>query len=814
MTEKNVASPRCLWWKRALLGFTALIALAAGGGVYAFHAVFLRPMPDYQGQAALAGLEQPVGVLRDAHGVPHIFATSTPDALRALGYVHAGERFFQMETQRRAGQGRLSEIFGPVTLEADKLVRTLGLYALAQSSFEALSPDAQTQFKAYTEGVNAWLTTHRDRLPPEFRLLGFAPEPWQPADSVVWGKLMALQLSKNMELDRLRMHLIERVPFETWQSLFPRSFDTPVTTSPLRTKTGMGPDEGNLGLAQLGRVTKLDHGASNEWVVAGSRTVSGKPILANDPHLGLEAPILWYLARIVTPEGEVKGATVPGLPVVLLGQNNSIAWGFTTTQSDVQDLFIETLDKDDPAFYLTPFGKRAFATHEEILHVKGAPDVKLTVRATRHGPVLSDIDADLARLAGLDGPGRVMALAFTGLGGKDTTAEALLRINHAKDWTAFCAALKLYQGPPQNIVYADTAGHIGFFAPGLLPVRNKSAGTSPADGASGRFDWVGSMPFTQAPQLYDPPAGYIFNANNAIVGPAFPYWLGSDWEESFRAQRLQQFFDGPDKHDLDFAARMQADHVSLAARELLPILLRVPATEARAVEALDLLRRWDGAMERDRPEPLIFTAWLYELNRALFAEGLGDPLKEKGPLKASLLPMILNDTSGAWCPVAEGAAGPCDALLLRTLDKALVDLTRRQGTSMTAWRWGRAHRAILTHKIFSHVPVLRDFADLSVPSSGDFYTLDRGGSFVMAEPEPFARTHGGGFRGLYDLADPALSRFMIATGQSGHVFSPHYGDLVALWNDVKAITIAGSPDDLRRAGAVTLNLTPAALPSP
>jgi penicillin amidase len=856
MTEDTILPPRRLWPKRLFFSLAVLLALLGTGGGTAYYVAFLRPMPLYEGRAALPGLEKTVDVLRDAHGVPHIFAHSREDALRALGYVHAGERFFQMEMQRRAGQGRLAEVVGDDMLAADKLTRTLGLYRLAQSGFLSMSPEAQGLFRAYAGGVNAWMEAHRDRMPPEFRLLGIRPEPWQPADSVVWGKLMALQLSKNMELERLRARLAAKWPPAKWQLLFPdRLGDTPVTTAPrlirqsdagavcgsppleggdggwgvpkastagicgtpplppflsreeesgqrLRRGWAENPYRSGSGSASelLAGVTMLDHGASNEWAIAGSRTASGKPILANDPHLGLEAPILWYLARVVTPDDDLKGATVPGLPAVLLGQNNHIAWGFTTTGSDVQDLFVETLDGNDPAFYLTPGGDKArFTTREEIVRVKGKPDVKLTVRSTRHGPVLSDIDPELADRAG---PGKVMALAFTGLGAEDRTAEALLRLNRAGNWQEFREAMRLYEAPPQNVAYADTDGHIGFFAPGFVPVRKKGNGTMPADGASGDFDWVGMIPFTQMPQLYDPPAGYFFNANNAIVGPGFPYRLGVDWEEPYRAERLRQFFDRTVTHDLDSSARMQADHVSLAARELLPLFLRVHATDARTVQALALLRGWDGTMARDRAEPLIFEAWLYEVNRTLFAEGLGDPLKEKGPLKARLMPMILSGKSGAWCPKA------CGDVLREALDRALAGLARRQGEDMTAWRWGREHRAILTHKLFSHVPVLRDVSDLSLPSDGDFYTLDRGGSFVMQEPAPFARRHGGGYRGIYDLSDPARSRFMIATGQSGHIFSPHYGDLAGLWNDVKAVTIAGSTDALLRQGAKKLALAP------
>jgi len=814
------------------LACVLLLLGVAGGVAWRFYGA----MPDYAGQATIKGLSGKVSVYRDAYGVPHIFATNRADALRALGYAHASERFFQMEMQRRAGQGRLSEVVGKDVLGVDKFVRTLGLYDLAQSGYAAMSPDAQNLFRAYADGVNAWMDSHRHRMPPEFTLLGVTPDAWQPADSVVWGKLMALQLSNNYKREMLRAELAGKVSPTQMKFLFPAWGSAPVTMEPKLTQKAentccqqantnpllpsppsVPPASGREAqtasavynthddaLAALSAITSLDHAASNEWVIAGSRTQSGKPILANDPHLSLEAPILWYLARIVTPEGSVKGATVPGLPVVLLGQNNAIAWGMTTTGSDVQDLFIETVDPKNPANYLTPSGSKPFATHKEMIHVKGGADVVLTIRATRHGPVMSDIDADMARIAG---DGHVMALAFTGLGEHDRTAEALLRINQATNWKDFLAALRLYQGPPQNVVYADTKGDIGFINPGLVPIRKKGDGLTPVDGASGAYDWQGTVPFDEEPKLYNPAAGFVFNANNALVSANAKRFYGTDWEEPYRAARLQHYFDSVDQHTLDSSVAMQADHLSLPAKEFLPFLLRprfADNAEPRIAAVLDLLRGWDGVMDRDRPEPLIFEAWLAAMHKVLLVDPAGVSLKERGPFAANSIAAILASKDNGWC---SGAA--CDALAMKALTEALDGITARQGADMRHWRWGREHTALLQHKVFKHLPILAGLSDLSVPSSGDFYTLDRGGSFDAPADHPFARQHGGGYRAVYDLGDPDHSRFMITTGESGHIFSKHYGDLVPLWNDVKAVTLSGSQKDLDGQKLPKLEFQPA-----
>ncbi len=793
-----------------LVAAAALVALAAAGAALLFE----RAMPDYSGSAALPGLAAEVRVYRDRWAVPHIFAASGNDAARALGYIHASERLFQMEMQRRAGQGRLSEMAGQEMLGVDKLIRTLGLYRLAQSSFAALSPEARSYMEAYAGGVNAWLASHKTRLPPELIAMGVAPEPWTPADSIVWGKLMALKLSANYRQEMLRARLAGRLSAERMETLF-QEMPGPIAIEPGRKAASNAENAGRrASLSEAGTPPApasarapgaaspaaslfpfLDEGgASNEWVVGGQHTASGKPILANDPHLDFEAPILWYLARIVTPGWSIKGASVPGLPGVLLGQSDAIAWGFTTTDSDVQDLFIETLDPNDANRYLTPEGSAEFETRREIIHVKGQPDVVLPIRATRHGPVLSDIDPEMRKLAG---PGKVLALAFTGLGAADTTTEALLRLSRARGQDDVVDALKAYQGPPQNIVYADRAGHIGFVNPGLVPIRKSGDGRMPADGASGAFDWIGMAPYDRLPQLRDPPAGFIFNANNAVVPRDYSPNLGSDWAEPFRALRIQEFMDDGASHTLDASARMQVDHLSLAAKDLLPALLATAPATQQAKEALALLQKWDAVMDKDRAEPLIFEAWLSRMRRLLLVEKIGDSIKEKGPFAAATISAILKSHAAEWC----GADDPdCARVKADALNQALAMLNARQGGDMKAWRWGRENVATFRHAFYSHIPLLDRLSEIRMETSGDYYTLDCGGGNGKDASAPFARTHGPGYRGIYDLGDPDASRFIIATGESGHIFSRHYADLAPLWLEGRSIALTGTEDDLKRAG--------------
>ena len=436
--------------------------------------------------------------------------------------------------------------------------------------------------------------------------------------------------------------------------------------------------------------------------------------------------------------------------------------------------------------------------------MKGGADVRLTIRATRHGPILSDVNGDLADFAG---PGRAVALAFTGLGDRDTTAEAFMRVNSARNWSEFLDALRLYQTPTQNFVYADVSGDIGFLNPGLVPTRKSGDGLAPVDGASGDFDWTGTIPFEQWPQLHNPDIGFAFNANNANFPDDHKPSFGQDGEENFRARRIQQFFDSIDKHSLETSAAMQADHLSLDVKEVQPFIATIAPSDERARKAQAMLLSWGGVMDKDRAEPLIYTAFLRSLHKILIEDKTGLAMKEKGPFAATTLISLMRDHP-SWCD-SPGAPDPdCRRALGRALDDGIALLVKRDGADMNHWRWGAEHKAVLQHQVYGHVPLLDQLSDLSVSSSGGFYTLDRGGGSEVSSDMPFARTHGGGFRGLYDLADPDKSRFMIATGESGHIFSRHYGDLTPLWNDVKSITLAGSEDELNKAGAQQLSLEP------
>lgn len=796
-----------------VVGLGAL--LLAGGGL----ALWLRSgLPAYSGTVLLAGsapgLTASVTIARDAEAVPHIFAENANDGYFALGFVHAQDRLWQMDMMRRAGAGRLSELFGDRDqsryLKLDRFMRTLGLYRLAEASFAIQPPEVQTALVAYSAGVNAYLTRHKGAWPPEFLVLGYLPEPWRPADSLVWGKLMALQLSSNFRGELLRTRMLQRLTPWQVQDLYPGyPADMPLTLAGLetnaQTKLAELADTLNTLLpAPLGPET-----ASNEAVLAGSRTASGKPLLANDPHLALSLPIVWYLARIETPDLQLAGATTPGVPFHILGHNGHIAWGSTSTGSDVQDLFVEQLAPEETGFaerVVTPWGTEPFTVRIENIRVRNRSDEVLTVRTTRHGPVLSDSDPGAAEILG--SRDHVLALAFTTLTTDDTTPEALWRLNRARSWEGFTQALRLMVGPPQNIAYADIDGNIGFVAAGHVPVRRTGDGRLPVPGWTEQYDWTGFIPFEELPQRLNPPEGLIFNANNAVVGKDYPYHLTYDWEDHYRAQRLGALLTNAPPQSPDSLETILLDTLSLPVADLLPQLQRASARTPTAAAALARLKNWDGRMDRSRTEPLLFWSWLTAIHRALFADELGTMINDFRPLRPEIIRRVLAEDL-PWCDnIDTPTEERCTDLLTTTLEQTLARLEQRHGPHMDDWLWGRAHRATFQHPIFARIPLFGALFDYGLETDGDAHTLNRGATWSYDPNTPFQHSHGAGLRAVYDLDDLSHSRFSIATGQSGHPLSHHFADLTRRWRAGDHLILAGSRDDIAARGVGVLVLAP------
>ena len=804
---------------RLLFALVVLVMLALAAAYF-----YLRgSLPREEGQIRLGGLEKPVEVVRDVYGVPHISAASVDDAIYALGFVHAQDRLWQMEVNRRTAAGRLAEVFGASALEADRFLRALGVRRAAEANLKRLDKDTRALLETYAAGVNAFMNT-KPVLPIEFWLTGAKFEPWTPVDSLGWIKMMAWDLSGNWRNELLRMRLSKTLPLSRiHEFLPPYPGEAPLEITDLRKlynsiekeaprlaeKSGSEPDIPHIRISGSDPDFQAEGLGSNNWVVSGARSATGKPLLANDPHLGLTAPAVWYFAHISAPGLEAIGASLPGVPAIVLGRNSHFAWGFTNTGPDVQDLYIERLD--GAGNYLTPDGPKPFTLHEEVIKVKGGVDVRLQVRVSRHGPVISDV----SRVAQEASPrGHVIAMQWTALREDDLTMQSAVKIARAKDWPGFVAALRDYHSPQQNVVYADAQGNIGFVAAGRVPVRkpdNDLKGLAPAPGWMAKYDWAGFIPYEELPRAYNPADGAITTANHRITPRGYPHYLTSEWQPPYRANRITELLGAVRSHSVGSFARIQGDVVSQPVKELLSRLAKVTPKSEQGRRALQLLQEWDGAMLADRPEPLIMSAWWREFSRAIYADELGDNFRGNWLTRAQFLINVLNDKDrqGRWCDnTRTKAVEHCDDLLAKTLEDALADLRKRYGDDMSAWRWGAAHSARHEHRPFGRVVWLAPFFDFTAPTGGDAYTVNVGRTRLEDAARPFANIHAASLRAIYDLSDLDNSLYIHSGGQSGNVLSPHYKAFTQAWAKGDYIPMVTERKRIEADGVKRLRLVP------
>jgi penicillin amidase len=847
-------------------GAVLLVAAMAAAGGYVY---LRRSLPQVDGSEKVAGLSAPIEIIRDADAIPHIIAATKLDGLFGLGYAHAQDRLWQMEFQRRIGHGRLSEVLGAAALPQDRFLRTVGFGRAARTAWASMPAWAKQQVNAYVDGVNAFITTHHGgALPPEFTLLRFEPEPWTGEDVVVWVKMMAWDLSGNYSFELLRHDLIAAVGAERMNQLMPAYaaeglsiLTGPGTAGPTSARTDTaratvgkasgGPErhiearrlQPSVGSWSHALVLSLSKGepavrdfltgasteglGSNNWVVDGTLTASGKPLLANDPHLGTRLPSTWYLAHVSAGDFEVIGGTFPGIPAVALGRNRFIAWGATNVAADVEDLFVEHLDAAGTHYEFRGVQEPITVIPETIV-VKGGPAVVLNVRVTRHGPLISDaINANNADAKTSPKPPPVEPLAFrwTALDADDGTLAAFLKVNDARNWTEFTEALSGYVAPSQNFVFADTGGHIGYYAPGHIPIRASGDGSHPADGWSGEAEWTGWVPFDELPHTFDPPEHVIVTANHRPAPASYRYNLGLEWTEPYRAQRIADMIGSvrlePDrKFTPDDFVRIQADTLSLNAKTLIPLLLAHSASiDPRDRPALDRLRQWNFDAKADSAAAAIFQAWFLHLTPALVADELGpgptDLYRGKFSFVSRFLVNTLSQPAAAdpherpaespWCDdVTTSKRETCDEVVAAALRQSVEDLQRRMGGDMTRWRWDAVHLAVFPHALDS-VAALRPILSRSIGIAGDWSTVNVG---VTAADHPYESHMIPGYREIIDLSPANDSRFIDAVGQSGHPLSTHYDDFLKDWRAVRHRKMRTTREEIERGAIGHLRLTP------
>jgi penicillin amidase len=775
--------------KRFLLGI-GIPAAVALVGVYFY---FKGGLPENDFSLSLPGMKMPARIHRNDVGVPTIEAKTDSDVFFAMGYLHAQDRLWQLELQRRMGQGRLSEILGGGVLRQDIWIRTLNLVGAAKSSWASLDPAAQATLTAYANGINSWRSTH-SRLPAEFAMLGVDPEPWTPIDTLVWIKIFSLNMSGNFN-DEVTQYLAKQ--FLSQRELMTFFKGVEAEQSPLQAAGDISAkDFLKLSRLQTSFKEELGMGArfvgSNAWVVSGRLTKDGSAILANDPHLSMQIPSLWYPVIQNGSALKSRGMSLVGTPLVIFGQNQAIAWGGTSMMADVQDIYLEDVSTTDPKKYRVNGQWENFTTRTEVIKVRADfPDflrrplepIQIEVRNSRHGPIISDV---------INGPGRVMALRWTGLNEEDRTYESLLRLNYANDWSSFNEALSLYVSPALNMLYADQKGNIGYLGIGKIPVRAAGEGDVPVLGSTDQFAWTGYIPASELPQIYNPASGYIVSANNDMAGPGYHHFITNNWAPPDRANRIAELLEqskAAGNISTEAMGKIQLDVVSMPARRMVKLLKEMSVDTQRQRRAQQLLMNWQGEMSEDSQAATIFNAWVRHLRRRLFDIRLKTDwnrrnqeqyiagLSERVALDA--LYSAVHDKNSAWCQQDKKSSLPdCRTVVLQSFDGALDELEKLQGADMRQWTWGSAHSLHYDHVPFGKAGLLGKLVNRRVATGGTPDTVNVANlDFRMGEG--YVQTFGPGFRQIIQLGPQRADHFyMNSTGSSGDVFSKHYSDMV------------------------------------
>ena len=768
-----------------------LVIVAAGGSYF----VTRRNFPAINGTIKVAGLQSQVEVYRDSWGVSHIYASNPHDLFFAQGYVHAQDRFWQMEFSRRTGSGRLSEILGKSALGNDRFIRTLGWHRTAAQELEQLDGEARSVLEAYAEGVNAYISTHRGSLGLEFTILGltgvkFEPEPWTPLNTITWAKVMAWSLSGNMDSELLRAHIAARLGTPAVGALvrpYPDNYPV-IVPHPLTGASLEAVPEAAFDFHPLG--TGDDIG-SNSWVVAGSRTETGTPLLANDPHLGIQMPSIWYeIGLHCEPVGpdcpfNVVGTSFASTPGVVIGHNDHIAWGVTNLGPDVQDLFIEKVNPENPNQYEFQEEWLDMEVIREEIRVAGEEEpVVMNARITRHGPIINDVAGGTEDDWAFGW--QPLAFSWTALQ-PGTLLQSVLLLDQASNWEEFREALSYWDVPSQNFVYADVEGNIGYQAPGRIPIRASGDGSMPVPGWTGEYEWVDYIPFDELPRAFNPPEGYIVTANHAVVGTDYPYFISMDWAPGFRARRIVELIEADASLSVADMQAIQGDSSPVYARDILPYIQALSDDDPRLAEALNLLRDWDGQAVRDSAGAALFEAFRLHLIDLTFGDELGEQLLRRARSTAGVaLVGLLADEASPWFDdVTTPQVETRDDILLQSLEEAVEELTETLGRNMSRWRWGDLHTATfenqslgqsgigLVEALFNRGPVPVDGSTVAVNATG--YSLN----------SPYTVTSVPSYRQIVDLADLTRSVSMHTTGQSGHPYHRHYDDMIDSWRNIE-----------------------------
>jgi penicillin amidase len=787
-----------------IIGLAAVLVASIALGVYAY---LRSTVPEYEGELIVDRLGGPVEIIRDRFGMPHIFAGSDEDACFALGYCCAQDRLFQMDMVRRSVRGQLSEVLGDRTINVDRLFRTITAGRPVDSMLVALPPEMVATMEAYAAGVNYYLATHEEHLPFEFALLGYQPAPWTAADELTASYYLAWALNFSFGNELLRSAVAAKVGSELTGGIF---IDYPRDGPRIMPDSQAAFERLRL-LETIRRAQALTGvpfgGASNSWVVSGEKSATGKPILANDMHLGLTIPSIWYEAHLCTPKMNVSGVVLPGVPLIVAGANEHVAWGFTNLMADDADYYMERTNPKDSSQYQYMDGWEEMIVRYDTIIVRGEGPVPITFRMTRHGVIIDDVVE-----AGIP-PERPIAMRWT-MTDFDRGPEALYRVNRAATIDEIEEALAFHKCPGQNWVYADDQGNIGYWAAAAIPIRNGFDGAEPVPGWDGRHEWAGYVPTEQLPHMRNPAQGWIATANNKPVGDDYPYVISHYYAPPDRFARIARLLEEKDKLSVDDCKRIQGDEYESMAERWVPQIIAamrsLPLTAVRQ-EALEQLAAWDFVATADAAGAAVFHVVLQQVMENTFRERLGDTLYQEWLSNVFTVNMaidqLVQEGRSTWFdnPRTEQVE-TLDSVLSKSFIQAVDYLTEVLGSNVRKWQWGRLHELTFTHPVGSHIPILRAFMNVGPFAMGGGSMTVNAGLYRLTAP--YAMLAGSSQRHIFDLADMKKSLRIIPGGISGNFMSPHYDDQIDLWRQMEYRPFQLERSDLERDATTLMIMRP------
>ncbi len=802
-------------WIKILIGIISVIAVLLIFLIGLSYYLLNQTLPQYNGTIKVNGLKAESKIYRDSNAVAYIVTDNDYDAYFSLGFLHAQERLFQMDITRRAGLGRLSEVLGSKTLAFDKMFKTLDLYGTVKKYYPLLHKESRDMLKAYADGVNAYIREAKGKYQVEFDVLGYDPEPWEPEHSLLLVKLMAWELNISWWSDLAFTHLVQKLGIDKAKEVMPSYDENAPTIIPDEIKKFA---DIPLDLIHIDREFRKftgfvgTHIGSNNWVVNGKLSESGKVLIANDPHLGFQAPGKWVVAVIKSKNFNVEGFTLPGIPGVVIGNNGNVSWVLTNVMTDDCDFYVEKLDSTKQNyFYNGEWHPLTIIT--DTIKVKDSSDVIISIRKTHRGPIVSDVHAYNKLFPNEQQNKADLSIKWTAYEFSDEM-YAFYLINRSKNWQEFKEGVSYFTVPGQNFVYGDKEGNIGYICGTRLPKRKFYSPTLVFDGTTDKYDWLGFVPYKEMPKLFNPEQNFIASANNKTVRN-FKYHISNIWEPPSRIQRITELLKSKEKFNAEDFRRFQTDFYSFYAKNITKYILQayenIAVTDKRVKLALDLFRNWDFVMDKNSQVPAIYAVFLQHLIQNTYEDEMGKNLMKEYVFIANVpyrsLPALLEKNNSEWFDnISTPEIENRNDIIRKSLEDAIADLSEKLGNDLTYWQWGKLHKVVFKHLFSKASPLIAKLVDIGPYEIGGDGTTIFNTEYSFTKP--YTNNLGPSMRYIFDFAKPDEFHFILTTGQSGNFYSNHYKDMTEKWLNGDLITLKTDMQTITSSGYDLLKLVP------